>query len=240
VVFFTMLFVVGLSLFFWITSFGFGFSYKNESFIFKLFDFFISEITNFRFRIRAFVVIFFLFFYSLVLFSILRSVLALFAVVFTLSAVISLITSSSSAVVSSSTIISVVSVIVVVSFSNWLVFLTGNRLSQWGWLCFNCNTRGFFYFLYNSNWSGFNFRFRFRNYNHNWGLYNNSRDNHFFFDFLDRFWLNLNFFIQNITNDLFFVAHNRCDFAVSVFLNIGSKCLLQFFIICKVLQSGAQ
>lgn len=240
VVFFTMLFVVGLSLLSWITSFGLGLSHKNESFIFKLFDLFISEITNFRFRVGAVVVIFFLFFSRLILFSIFRSVLTLFTIVFTLSAVVSLITSSSSSIVSSSTVISVVSVIVVVSFSNWLVFFTGNRLSQRGWLCFNCNARGFFYFLCNGNWGRLNFRFRFRSCNDNWGLYNNGDNYYFFFNFLGRLWLNLNFFIQNITNNLFFVAHNRCNFAVSMFLNIGSECLLQFFIICKVLQSGAQ
>jgi len=122
-----LLFVVSL-LFMDIFKFGFWFSYKNETIIFKLFDLLSSELTSFFFRIWA----------STFLLSLLASFLLIFRPVLT-----SLFFTTLSSVIVASVItfssirsISVISVSVISSFtllsfsSNWLLWLFCNRLSN--------------------------------------------------------------------------------------------------------------
>lgn len=200
-VFFTMLFVVGLSLLSWVTSFRLWFSNDYEAIVFKLSDLLLSEGTNFGFGVRA-VVILLLLFLNWIFLSVFGFVLTFFTILVPLSAR-SLITSPSS--------FSVVSLLVVISFTSWLNILNWlGRFSKRSRFNFNSDNSGsLFNFLCNCNWSrnSLNFSFRLRSAYNDRGLNDNWNNNNFFFNFFDGFWLHFNFLIQNITDNLFLVAH---------------------------------
>ncbi len=136
----TVLFVVGFSLFSWVSCFGLWLSNDNESIIFQLSYLFLSEVADLGLRVRTVIVVFFLLlFLDWVLLSILWLIVALLTILISLSAV---------ALVSSSSSFSVVlPLLVSVSLSCRFYFLCFNRLSQGSWLNLNCN----------HSWSLFNF-----------------------------------------------------------------------------------
>lgn len=234
----TVLFVVGFSLFSWVSCFGLWLSNDNESIIFQLSYLFLSEVADLWLRVRTVIVVFFLLlFLDWVLLSILWLIVALLTILISLSAV---------ALVSSSSSFSVVlPLLVSVSLSCRFYFLCFNRLSQGSWLNLNCNhSWSLLNFLNSWNWGNsgsLNLGFRLRSANNSWSLHNCNWDNNsFFLDLFNWHRLHFNFLIQNITNNLFFVADNRCYFAVAVLLNIGSHWLLKFLVICKVLEGVAE